>query len=641
MGEIKYNIAAICIQGICLAIYNSRSKLYTSETKIFFLLLIISFMTVLFDTLSVITYWYALSLPLWILYLVNMLYFLCYNTMPLLMFFFIYSLGTKKAVTKKRIFPLWGLPWLVVMLIILSTPWTDCAFAFDAQRNYHRGKALPCFYIVTLYFLALCAYYLIKERKFISRKKLISVVLFLPFSFIPLIIQFIKPEILITNFGVSLSILIILFTILDFGNLIDPETNIFNRNGFLEQLKILSKKGESFSAILFCINNNEFLKHGLGMHAYSKLQPYITSKTVKNINETCFCAQFDQGKYVQIATYKKIADEIASTIVSFFSKPVFFNGLELQISARIVRIEFPSDTKNISSIYRAMYLLSRKNENYQINTVLPASEVLKEEETRRIVVSNKIKQAVIDNSFMVYFQPIVDTQTGKLISAEALIRYKDTELGWISPAEFIPLAEQTGIIGSIGNLVLETTCSFLTTVRTLGYTLGYIEVNLSPLQCLQNNLAQEMFHIVQSYGLGPEDICFEITETAKSLSKEIMRETIEELIEFGFSIAIDDYGSGYSNMLNLLSIGFDYIKIDRSIIVTGEKDKKGLTALKAIISLFKPLETVLIAEGVETIEQLEMVKEAEIDLIQGYYFSRPLCTGDFIQYLASASKEGN
>ncbi len=637
MGGINFNIAAIAIQLICLVVYMTRSKLFISETRIFLRLLGVCLMTVIFDTLGVVTYWYAPKLPLFLLYCVNLLYFYFFNTIPILMVVFIRSLGTAKKRTVIGSYA-WALPWLISLFLIFSSPWTSLIFSFDADRMYHRGIAQPYLYLIGFYFLVVSLFYLFRERHVIPKKTQFSVFLFLPLSAIPLFIQFLHPELLITNFSIGLSELIVLFTILDFGEYIDQETNIFNKSGFLKQTDILCRKRAAFSIIILCIDNDSFLRHALGTEVYSRFQPFIVNRVLKNSSENCFCAKFEQSKYVQTTADAQTADEIIHTIIAFFSKPVEFDNKELQISARICRIEYPSDITDISSVYTAVYLLGRQNVNYPINTVLSAKDVLKEQENRRIIILNKLRKALLDNSFMMYFQPITDASDHKMVSAEALIRYKDPELGWISPAEFIPIAEQAGIITSIGNFVMDTSCSFLASVRAHGYTLDYIEVNLSPLQCMQNNLAQEMLRVVQTYGLSPHDICFEITETAASSSKELMLASIEQLIEQGFSIAIDDYGTGYSNMLNLLSINFNYIKIDRSLIISAEKTQKGLKALTAIVSLFKPLKTAIVAEGIETEQQLMLVKNAGVQLVQGYYFSRPLSPDDFLQYMAKITE---
>lgn len=637
MGGINLNIAAFSIQITCIVIYLSRSKLFITETRIFFRVLVICLLTVIFDTLSVVSYWFAPNLPFWLLYSINLLYFYFYNTVPLFVVQFITSLGRR---VPSNIFDkyLWLLPWIISIVLISSSPWTGFIFSFDTNKIYSRGPYQPFLYFIAFYFVILSIVYFIQDRKIIPLKTLISVYFFLPLSIIPLIIQFLRPELLITNFFIGLSELIILFTILDFGEFIDHGTNIFNKNGLLTQIDVYRKKNNSFTAILLCLDNESFIRQALGIEDYSKLQPLIVIKVLRNINDQCFCAQFEQGKYVQITSDSETADQIIQTIIDFFSNPVCFENKELQISVRLCKIEYPSDANEISSIYRAMYLLSRNGILYPLNTVLSAKDVFKDQETRRILVLSKLRKALIDNSFIMYFQPIVDTQTNEMVSAEALIRFKDPELGWISPAEFIPIAEQAGIINTIGNLVMNKSCQLLSSIRANGYNLEYIEINLSPVQCLQNNLAQEMLYIVESYGLKASDICFEITETATSSSKEFVQTTIEQLKSAGFLLAIDDYGTGYSNMLNLLAVDFNYIKIDRSILLSAENSNKGLKALNAIVALFNPLSVKMVAEGVETENQLAIIKATEIQYIQGFYYSRPLSPDDFLDYLSKIEK---
>ena len=169
-------------------------------------------------------------------------------------------------------------------------------------------------------------------------------------------------------------------------------------------------------------------------------------------------------------------------------------------------------------------------------------------------------------------------------------------------------------------------------LRKQGYKLSYIDVNLSSLQCLQKNIADRMLTAIQRYGLDPADIRFEITETAAAQSPFLMKNNLASLSEAGFILAIDDFGTGHSNLYMLMGIPFSVVKLDRSLLLAMNESIQGRIGMESISGMFKKMGIPLVAEGVETAAELEEMRKLKIDLIQGYYFSKPLSKADFLNY---------
>jgi EAL domain-containing protein (putative c-di-GMP-specific phosphodiesterase class I) len=564
---------------------------------------------------------------------VNILYYIFQNAIPPVFTIFIQSIGRRLPGKRTIRQYLLAIPCLTSFVLILTTGFTGLIFRFDGNLRYSRGPGLPILYaIVALYFVIIVAS-LILDRRRVSREMRTAILLFLPVCIAPIIIQFFIPELLLQNFGVSLSMIVILYTIQDYSALIDEESGLFNRDGFVAQFAQINRKNGSFTAILVSLDTVEFLRHGLGLSAFNSLQDDITRKLFGTRNESRFAAQIGSGRYIQVLVDPEEADWQCSHLLECFAKPWSSGQWQFYMSARICKIRIPEDTKDTDMILRANYHLARNRTRYQANTVLSLQDILLEDPGRHLDVLNAIRQALLNSGFELYFQPIVSVDNGKVVSAEALIRLHDENLGWISPDEFIPIAEQNGSIHRIGEWVIERSCEFLAELRANGLTIEDIEINLSAVQCIQSNLAERILALTKRYELEPADICLEVTETASNFSRSLMKKNLDNLVNAGFSVAIDDFGTGFANLSNLLAINFQRVKLDRSLVDGCESDSEKEIGIESMISMFRPLGTTIIAEGVETAAQLETVKALGVDLIQGYYFSKPLDSARFAQFV--------
>ena len=212
----------------------------------------------------------------------------------------------------------------------------------------------------------------------------------------------------------------------------------------------------------------------------------------------------------------------------------------------------------------------------------------------------------------------------KFHSAEALIRLKDEKYGFISPEVFIPVAEKSGAIHKIGDFVLEQVCAFIASDEYKKLGMSYIEVNLSVVQCMQPKLANHIMEILTRYGVRPEQLNLEITES-------LFLDKPEEL-----KFSLDDFGTGYSNMQRIVKLPFDIIKLDRTFTELYDNPKLGIVLTNAI-NMIKAMKMKIVVEGVETEEMLKLFSELECEYIQGYYFSKPIPREEFVKFIQASS----
>ena len=260
---------------------------------------------------------------------------------------------------------------------------------------------------------------------------------------------------------------------------------------------------------------------------------------------------------------------------------------------------------------------------------------------RKSDVEAAIKRAIDNNSLQVYYQPIWDSSRNRINSCEALVRLIDDELGFVSPDEFIPISEQTGQILDIGMFVFETVCKNIKEQNFKDLGIEFVDVNLSPVQCMQSNLDETFKMIMDKYGVTTDQINLEITETAAAESPEMFTETMNKLKAMGFKFSLDDYGTGFANLSYMVDMDFHIIKIDKSILWNAEESEVARVILDNTIRMIKEMGVNIITEGVETSAQRDYLRSVGCDYCQGYYFSKPVERDKFVDYCRSYGNEIN
>ncbi|MEG5137724.1 MULTISPECIES: EAL domain-containing response regulator [unclassified Microcoleus] len=262
-----------------------------------------------------------------------------------------------------------------------------------------------------------------------------------------------------------------------------------------------------------------------------------------------------------------------------------------------------------------------------------SNELLQEAADKLDQIKTSLCDALEREEFQVYYQPQVNVQTGKIMSAEALVRWLHPEKGLISPAEFIPDAEETGFIIQLGEWVLQTACRQIQVWQNAGFSLQQVAVNLSPRQFHQPELSSRVAEILAEIGLAPSSLELELTESLMVEDAESAIATLQQLKNLGVSISIDDFGTGYSSLSYLTQYPFDVLKIDRCFISNITDGCTNAAIVKAIIEMAHSLCLEVIAEGVETEAEKDFLWRYECDAMQGYLFSPPVPAADFKKLL--------
>ncbi len=259
-------------------------------------------------------------------------------------------------------------------------------------------------------------------------------------------------------------------------------------------------------------------------------------------------------------------------------------------------------------------------------------------------IEHLLKQAIQEDGVTVVYQPIYSLELQRFVTAEALVRLKDQRtLGEIPPGVFIPLAEKRGYIWELGNIVFEKVCQFMREAMLWRYGMEYVEVNLSGVVCEEEKLPDVLAECMKKYQISPTYINFEITETASVTSGDMLEKNMRRLQDMGFRFSMDDFGTGYSNLSQIAKIPFELIKLDKSLIWPcfdtgsgmGKKQEDARALLRGCVEMISRLGIKMVAEGVETKEQAIWLRDLGISYMQGFYFSRPLCEADYLDFVVA------
>lgn len=349
-------------------------------------------------------------------------------------------------------------------------------------------------------------------------------------------------------------------------------------------------------------------------------------------------ARLEAAEFAIIVNPVKAKNEgakIAETILDAISQSVVLEGYEIYVTASIGMAFYPQDGMEAEELLKnanaAMYYAQQQGgNNYQFHKS-EVSFISREQ----MALETSLRSALERSEFRVYYQPQVNIKTGKIIGAEALVRWQNSEKGLVSPAEFIPMAEEMGLIISLGEWVLQTACRQMKTWQDAGFDKLRVAVNLSRRQFQQKNLSDRVSRILKETGLEPKYLELEITESLVMQNEAEAALVLKQWQKLGITISIDDFGTGYSSLSYLKDFPFEIIKIDKSFVSNITEDRKTAAITIAIIQLAHSLDLKVIAEGVETEEELDFLRKHECDEIQGYLFSRPLPASEFEELLKS------
>ncbi|HWR24187.1 MAG TPA: EAL domain-containing protein [Feifaniaceae bacterium] len=411
----------------------------------------------------------------------------------------------------------------------------------------------------------------------------------------------------------------------------DHLTNLPNRISFnsrVEQaIQMVSRRGRQFAVMFLDLDSFKNVNDTMGHESGDLLLKLISRQLISSLRPKDTVSRFGGDEFlVLINDLTTLSDLplIADRIMNLFRVPFLLDGQEFNITASAGISVYPMDGGTADALVKnadiAMYQAKAKGKNQYVI----CSPSLKQEVTDRLNLTNNLYRALEREELMLYYQPQIDIKGGAIIGLEALLRWKHPELGMVPPYSFIPLAEHTGLINPIGEWVLRTACAQSVLWQQKNLPPVRMAVNISAIQFTNPTFAPQVARVLQQTGLNPACLELELTESAALQNVEHTIHVLSGLKELGVSISIDDFGTEYSSLSRLKLLPIDRIKMDMQFVHSIGGTSKDQAMTKIIISLAKNLGLKVIAEGVETKQQLDFLTQRMCDEVQGYYYFHPM-----------------
>ena len=487
---------------------------------------------------------------------------------------------------------------------------------------YTYGPSAIATYLVALGMMLVSSILIFLNKNKMNRSRRGAILIWMVLWIAAAVIQFFIPELLIIGYAAAIGIMVLY---LKFEN---PESNIEHRTGFFNQSALYRYINE------FNRNKHDFslLYIDIGINVYDTLKGFIADYLDKIPNVTKFA--LTQDEIILLFRDKKYAQEVIEKLLKRFEEG-WGKGLAFYLQPNWIYLENAALLREERDYF---YLLHRikSNELQYVNNHF----VRVDEETVTLMYKDRerehqLSDAMDANRVEVFYQPIYSVKERRIVSAEALVRIKDEEGRIVYPSEFIDVAEKNNMILKLGKMVFEQICIFIKNHDMEELGLHCIDVNLSVIQCSYQSLAQEFIEIMEKYQVNPKYINLEITETASVSAKQRLLENMKRLMDYGVVFSLDDFGTGQSNLDYMLDMPVSTIKFDRELINAYFESSKAKYILEAVLQMIQGMNLQTISEGIETKEQLEMMEKLGVDYIQGYYFSKPVCEKDFLEYITS------
>lgn len=420
----------------------------------------------------------------------------------------------------------------------------------------------------------------------------------------------------------------------------DPLTGLLNRKAFTKNMYEAIIKGQKRSVIIINIDNFRIINDALGHREGDEVLSGMAAKIVEIVGQNGFVYRYGGDEFVIIVDslkcqqVKKLARQVLKTISTQFmvENRLFYLTASLGIGLGSEQVDLEQTVKNADT---ALYIAKKQKNNITIY-----GHEMDQTRTREAILEEDLKTALEKGEFELFYQPIYDQKNSEINQAEALLRWNHSNLGMISPSDFIPIAEKTKLIIPITDWVIYEVCQKIKQWNELGIDKMTVSINISLLS-LENRgaeLTESVKNGIQKAGIKAEKVKLEITESILIRDTDEIVNVFDALKKIGVKLALDDFGTGYSSFGCMKDLPLDIIKLDRSLISNIVTDEREQMIAQSMIAIIHALNIQVVAEGVETSEQLEYLKQYGCDFIQGFFFSRPLPASEFIKYYFSMKK---
>ena len=561
------------------------------------------------------------------------IFYLFQALLPYTLLCYIMTLHDNKLISVKKML-LAGIATILLVSIVLTNPFTEKLFYFDISAGYVEGPWYRLMYYSALFHLAVILILVSSWNKEFGPQKTKVILVILILYGCGGVIQLLHYPLLMIGFGMSLGILALFLTINNPNANRDSLTGVYNHLYLTRRSDELIAAGKSFHIITIYLYQLKHINKVAGVEGGD----YILQLTAKKLEELCGSRVFRiTGKRFLVLTMSLQEYEYYITqIKKMFETDMQMDADSSKPATPVILSGIVHGQKLGASglmLEYAEYLESLSMQNGMIEVIQDDQQTMD-----GFLYNKKVEQylhtAIAQDLFEVYYQPVYSTEKNDFVTLEALSRLHHPELGWIAPDVFIQIAEKNHMIEQITDLQFKRICMFINEHRDLMKKLFNIKVNLSSLDLMRSDCSSHFIRMMDDMDIHHDWIQFEITETVATEYNAGLGMVIDGFMAAGVRLCLDDFGSGYANLNTVMRLPFSAIKIDRTLLFDICNDKKRAMFYQSIIETFHRMGYSIVTEGVETEEEMSLLSSWGVDMIQGYYFSRPLPVEELLKLLS-------
>lgn len=503
-----------------------------------------------------------------------------------------------------------------------------CLLPIGIKGNAVIGPGLTCTYLLCGLVLLVLDFVIVVYKDRLNKGRREGIFIWMVIWCVAVVVQIIYDNVVVVSIASVIGVLVIFLRLENPETNLDRETGLFNLNAFSQYMRQLQGNKKDVSLVLIAYESNRN-----GNMSY-EMEKMVTHQIVDFLSglDNVVIFRNSTNEFVLLFETQSEATDNLEIIKERFKKPWGLDQLRM-ITLEWYYIETTDNIESPGDIL-PIFQYARQNKS-SLSTdggVIISSENINMMYEERHM-ENIIVEALMENRVEVFYQPIFSVKDKKFNCAEALVRIRDENGQIVPPGKFIGIAEKKGLIIRLGECVFEQVCKFLVEENPVQYGVEYIEVNLSVLQCGYEQLSDDFINIMNKYKVDPSMIVLEITESASIKEKNILLKNMEKLRSVGVRFALDDFGTGQSNLNYIVEMPVDVVKFDSTMTNAYFENGTAKYVMDAAMQMIQGMDLEIVSEGIEESEQYKTMKELGIDYIQGFYFSRPVDSDEFIRFM--------
>lgn len=632
---MKWDITSECtaLVIICIVYFFAKTKnvLPTLRKFLFKLCFVSSIITVLFNILTAVILMEHVFFPPWILWTVITIYYL---TTPISgIFFLLYSFSVLTEDTRKvfRMSMIGVIPTVLYIIIVLINPFSHLIFNVIPVVGYVRGPWIALAFIPHYYY-CLIVFIFSNMRCFnISKTERITLTAFPLTALLAIGIQQLFSNLVLSGTATACVLIVIYLTIENKQISLDALTNLPTRQVLLDRLKLNLLRKNQASLIVLSLKKFKVINNRLGQ-SYGNLILQQIACFLKDITKSTQLYRFGGDEFAILINSNQDADHLISDILNRMNSTWDVGNYHVNVFAAIGVVRYDTNFDRVEEIILGVEHAVLCAKQMAGNAYVYCTPQMISDIHRKEAIVEILKNTVANNDIVLHYQPIFDVASSKFSFAESLARIPNSPLGFLSPDEFIPIAESTGLIVPLTYQIMEKICLFINELTDANIEFSAIHVNFSAMQFSDKDFEEKVLAIIKRHKVPFSKIKIELTEHTLTENYNLVKDYINRMYHQGLRFELDDFGTGYSNISSVLKIPWDTIKLDRSLIVTATENESSALIMKHIVSAFLALDICVLAEGVETIEQRDFAIGIGCKLIQGFYYAKPLLPEEAKKY---------